>query len=260
MNRATLVHGFAQTGMCWGGVPAVLESCGFDVASFDAPGHGANASLSLDLLQTGEWLANEGGQGTYIGYSMGARMCLHTALLRPDVVDRLILISGTGGIEDPVERAARQASDDALALRIESTSIESFVDEWLSGPLFEHLAPNAQMRTERLRNTPAGLAQSLRNVGTGMQEPMWSALRRMQMPVLVLAGELDPKFAALGERLATCIGTNATLHIVAGAGHTVHLEAPDAMAALLRDWLSAEPRRSTQVGGELAAQIQADGE
>ncbi len=40
-----------------------------------------------------------GTAATYLGYSMGARFCLHLALARPDLVRRLVLISGTAGIE-----------------------------------------------------------------------------------------------------------------------------------------------------------------
>jgi len=58
------------------------------------------------------------------------------------------------------------------------------------------------------------------------------------MPVLVVAGQDDAKFAALAERLATGIGDNATLAIVGGAGHTVHLEQPRLTADLVTTWLA----------------------
>ncbi len=53
----------------------------------------------------------------------------------------------------------------------------------------------------------------------------------------MLAGELDAKFRAAGERLAAGIGSNATFELVLGAGHTAHLEQPEAFLALLRPWL-----------------------
>jgi pimeloyl-ACP methyl ester carboxylesterase len=57
------------------------------------------------------------------------------------------------------------------------------------------------------------------------------------MPVLVLAGEGDDKFVALGRRLAAAIGSNASFNVVPGAGHAAHLEQPDAFVALLHPWL-----------------------
>lgn len=247
MSNVVLLHGFGQTSRCWGSLPGALERAGHTAQSLDAPGHGDNSELDLDLLATSTWLATSGGRATYIGYSMGARMCLHAALLHPDAVERLVLISGTGGIDDDTERAARVAADEALATRIESFAIESFVDEWLGGPLFAHLTPEAQMRDERLRNSPSGLATSLRRAGTGTHQPGWSVLRRLQMPVLIIAGALDPKFADLARRLGTCIGGNAAVAIVGDAGHTVHLEQPVAVRQLIVDWLSAtDPKPDAQ--------------
>jgi pimeloyl-ACP methyl ester carboxylesterase len=45
--------------------------------------------------------------------------------------------------------------------------------------------------------------------------------------VLLLVGELDTKFVAIGERMAGLL-PDARLVVVPGAGHTVHLERPDA--------------------------------
>jgi pimeloyl-ACP methyl ester carboxylesterase len=54
------------------------------------------------------------------------------------------------------------------------------------------------------------------------------------MPVLVVCGERDEKFTALGRRMVDAIGTSATMAIVAGAGHAPHLQFPDAVADLVR--------------------------
>jgi 2-succinyl-6-hydroxy-2,4-cyclohexadiene-1-carboxylate synthase len=42
-------------------------------------------------------------------------------------------------------------------------------------------------------------------------------------------GERDEKFRAIAERIEAGL-PSARLHVVAGAGHAVHLEAPDAVA------------------------------
>jgi pimeloyl-ACP methyl ester carboxylesterase len=62
------------------------------------------------------------------------------------------------------------------------------------------------------------------------------------LPVLVVAGADDAKFVAAAVRLAAGIGPSATLAVVPGAGHTVHLEAPDPFAALLLPWLERASR------------------
>src|SRR5690606_19116726 len=119
----------------------------------------------------------------------------------PDAVRGLVLVSATGGIDDDAERTARRRSDDALADRIEAIGVDAFLDEWLAQPLFATLDEAAAGREERRANTAAGLASSLRLAGSGTQMPLWDRLRTLDVPTLVVAGALDPKFVALGERL-----------------------------------------------------------
>ena len=83
----------------------------------------------------------------------------------------------------------------------------------------------------------AGLADSLERAGTGSQAPSWHALAQLAMPVLVLAGADDAKFVALAQRLAEATGSNATLAVIDGAGHTAHLEQPERFLAAVRPWL-----------------------
>ena len=240
------MHGFTQTRRSWD--PLLPALADHDVVALDAPGHGTAGDVDLDLAEGGAWLAAAGGPATYVGYSMGGRLCLHAALAAPDAVRGLVLISATGGIDDADERRARRASDDALADRIERIGVAAFIEEWLAQPLFAGLSPAAQGRAERLENAAAGLASSLRRAGTGNQEPLWDRLAGLRIPTLVVAGERDAKFVALGERLAATI-PGADLAIVEGAGHTVHLEQPDAFLDVLLPWLahaeSASPDASS---------------
>ena len=233
--RLVLVHGFTQTRRSWD--PLLPHLAEHDVVALDAPGHGGASDVDLDLVEGGAWLAAAGGAATYVGYSMGGRLCLHAALAAPDTVRGLVLISATGGMDDVGERQARRASDEALADRIERVGVPAFVDEWLAQPLFAGLSAAAQGRAERLENTAAGLASSLRHAGTGTQEPLWDRLGSLSIPTLVVAGALDAKFVDLGQRLAATI-PGAELAVVDGAGHTVHLEQPEAFLAVLRPWLA----------------------
>lgn len=236
-SRLVLVHGFTQTKASWRELAGRMAGAGHEPVAVDAPGHGAAADAHLDLVEGGAWLAATGGRGTYVGYSMGGRLCLHAALARPDLVLGLVLISATAGLDDPLEREERRRSDEALAARIEAIGVDAFVDEWLAQPLFATLHEAAAGRAERLANTAAGLAASLRLAGTGTQEPLWDRLRGLEIPTLVIAGALDTKFVALAERLAATI-PGADLAVVDGAGHTVHLERPDAFLGVLLPWLA----------------------
>lgn len=242
-----LVHGFTQTSRSWD--PLLPHLAHHDVVALDAPGHGEAGVLDADLVEGAERLVSAGGRATYVGYSMGGRLCLHAALAHPDAVRGLVLISATGGLDDADERAARRAADDALADRIERVGVAAFLDEWLAQPLFAGLEPASQDRADRLRNTATGLASSLRRAGTGTQLPLWDALTRLRTPTLIVAGARDPKFVSIGERLATTI-PGAELAVVDDAGHTVHLEQPVAFLDVLLPWLelheeSASPSASS---------------
>lgn len=237
-QRFALAHGFTQTASSWDVVAQLLrdELVDIDVVAVDLPGHGdAPPPIDSDLWASADRLVDAGGSGTYIGYSMGGRVSLHAALSHPDKVRRLVLIGATAGIDDPDERLERRRADERLALHIESVGVPVFIDEWLANPLFAGLDDDTALRSDRLRNTAAGLAGSLRSTGTGTQTPLWDRLGEIECPVLVLVGEHDAKFSELGQRLVAGL-PDAELVVVANAGHSVHLERPHATVAALATW------------------------
>jgi len=243
--RVVLVHGFAQNRNCWGPIGVDLAT-DHEVVRVDAPGHGRSSDFPAGLRTGARLIADQGGQATYLGYSMGARFVLHLALANPELVERLVVIGGTGGIEDNAARAERKFNDDLLAERLEREGLEQFLDAWLAQPLFAGLSEDMQFRAARKENTVEGLAESLRQAGTGSQDPLWPRLHRLDMPVLVVAGADDAKFRAEGARLVESIGDNATLALVPAAGHAAHLERPAGFVAVLRQWLAEHSDYSRQ--------------
>src|SRR3954447_10998440 len=133
--RLVLVHGFTQNRRCWGAVGADLAT-DHEVVRVDAPGHGLSSSFHAGLRTGARLIADQGGEATYLGYSMGARFCLHLALANPELVSGLVLLGGTAGLEDADERAARRAQDAEPAARLEALGLEAFLDQWLQQPLF----------------------------------------------------------------------------------------------------------------------------
>ena len=219
MARLVLVHGFTQTFRSWG---PLLPALGDHEVLF------VDAHRPVDLPTMGAHLA-EHGPATYIGYSMGGRMCLHVP---PAAMTGLVLISATAGIDDDGERAARRRSDEALADRIEEIGADAFLEEWLAQPMF------AGLRDPGPRCTHAGtLATSLRLAGTGTQEPLWDRLHEITCPVLLIAGADDAKFVALAERMHSLL-PDSELRVIEGAGHTVHLEQPESFTQTLLAWLT----------------------
>jgi len=238
-TRFVFAHGFTQTARSWAAFESVLRGRlhAADAVAVDLPGHGdAPPPADLDLWASADRLVTLGGVGTYVGYSMGGRVALHAALAHPESVRRLVLIGATAGIDDDAERQERRAADEQLAAHIESVGVETFIDEWLAKPLFAGLTHATALREDRLRNSASGLADSLRSTGTGTQRPLWGRLADITCPVLILVGERDDKFTALGHRMSDKL-RDATVVVVADAGHSVHLEQPDATADAITAWL-----------------------
>ena len=182
------------------------------------------------------------------GYSQGGRLALHVALAHPQRVTRLVLVSTTAGIEDDDERGRRRDADAALAAWMEAggRTMSEVADRWGAQPLFatQPAQVSAAARADRLVNEPAHLAAALRGIGTGAMAPLWHRLGELRMPAVVLAGEQDEKYVALGERLARALPA-ARLEIVAGAGHALPLEAPAAVAAAVGSLAGSPGARGT---------------
>ena len=234
------LHGFTQTRRSMNGLINEMSSLStlFSAITVDAPLHGDSQHVATDVAGAADALVDTCGSAVYLGYSMGARICLHAAIQHPTEVQALILISGTAGIIDPTQRAHRKEADYELADHVEQVGTPQFISEWLSKPMFALLPDNPQEIAQRCTNTAISLANSLRMCGTGTQESLWDALPALSMPVLLIAGAHDEAFCQHARRMKELIGSNATLQIVQDAGHSVHLEQPLATAQLICDWLA----------------------
>jgi 2-succinyl-6-hydroxy-2,4-cyclohexadiene-1-carboxylate synthase len=236
-----LLHGFTQSGIAWDPLARRLAAA-HRVLAVDLPGHGESDAVSADLWTGADLLAAAAGAGAWVGYSLGGRFALHVALSHPEVVERLVLVSATGGIDDAGERAARRAGDEELAVRVERDGVEAFVRWWLRRPLFATLPPEAAAIDARLGGSASGLASSLRLAGAGTQEPLWDRLGGLTMPTLVVAGGLDTAYVERAHRLVDAIGSNARLAVIDGAGHACHLEAPEAWLDVAVPFLAGAER------------------
>lgn len=239
-----LLHGFTGSSDSWAGIRPALDRAAAAVA-FELPGHGRNPRQG-SVEAFAEELSRElaGRRSDLLGYSLGARIALRLAVSHPEVIDRLILESPSAGIADPAEREARRRADEQLADRIERDGIEAFVAEWERNPVFAghvslHPDVAARQRAIRLAQDPHGLAQSLRLAGQGAMEPLHDRLGEVRAPTLVIAGAVDPA-RPRAELVAAGI-PGARLAIVDGAGHTPHLERPDAFLTLVIDFLQEVP-------------------
>ncbi|MFQ5535961.1 MAG: 2-succinyl-6-hydroxy-2,4-cyclohexadiene-1-carboxylate synthase [Gemmatimonadota bacterium] len=250
-----LLHGFTGSAAAWPReITEGLASAGHGPVLLDLPGHGPGRSgaggddreddFSLEAVHRRIRRAMGEEPAPLIGYSMGGRLALSFAAEHPGRVSRLVLEAASPGLADEEERAARRRRDKALALRIEEGGMAAFVDEWERLPLFEsqNALPEEVRRAQRelrLRHDSAPLAEALRCLGTGALPSYWEELVRMELPVLLIAGELDTKFVKIARKMARRL-PDARLVITPGAGHRVHLERPGAWLSAVVAFLAAE--------------------
>jgi 2-succinyl-6-hydroxy-2,4-cyclohexadiene-1-carboxylate synthase len=257
---AVLLHGFAGSADDWREIEEPLAAAGVRTIAIDLPGHGGtDAPTDLSRYATVETaddlvsiLSALGvGRAHWVGYSMGARIALRVALDAPARTTSLALESASTGIADDVARAERRARDEALASEIETRGIEWFVPHWGSQPIFATQASlpaerQEAQRARRLRQRPAGLARSLRASGQGATPDLTPQLGAIACPALLIAGAEDAPYVAHARRIAGEL-RSASVRIVPGAGHNVHLERPEEFTRALLDHL-ASVRREDPAG------------
>jgi 2-succinyl-6-hydroxy-2,4-cyclohexadiene-1-carboxylate synthase len=233
------LHGFTQRGAAWDETAALA---GGDWVTPDLPGHGGQPACSWE--EAVRIVAGRLGEAApprcLVGYSMGGRLALAVALDHPEMVERLALLSAAPGIADPVDRRQRLEADRALAEHIAEAGVAAFLDEWLDQPWFGGgQTPPAEWRaaerTARMGSTAAGLAGALRLLGQGAQPYLGERLGELALPVLLVAGADDGRYAALARSMAEQM-PNAEVALVAAAGHALVGERPGEVAALLAAW------------------------
>src|ERR1700730_13618298 len=158
--RMRLVPGFTLTARSWDAVERSLPR-DWDIQSVEVPD-------GLDFVATADTLGHRGGRAVWVGYSMGARLCLRLALDNPRLVEALALVSGTPGVraaclglrpalDNPRfggalarvsgtpgiraagEREARRAEDERRAQELEREGGGLFLERWRASGLFGQL-------------------------------------------------------------------------------------------------------------------------
>ena len=201
----------------------------FDVVAPDLPGFGQTPEPTGPFSFVDSVVSHL--PAALVGNSMGGRVALNAALAFPERVPKLVLIAAGVGAWDwtetmrdyfNAEEAAWAAGDRALAVKIN-------LDFWLAPAFHDEVRPQLERSFE---------LQSLDEE----PEVLWpdgGALSSLEMPTLVVIGELDkPDFHVIAQHLAEEI-PNADLVVVPGAGHLVGVEQPEELNALLEEFLAS---------------------
>jgi 2-succinyl-6-hydroxy-2,4-cyclohexadiene-1-carboxylate synthase len=232
------LHGFTQTRASAHQFRSILAGS-HELLTLDLPGHGTARGLKGSLEESADWVADVLPDGAVAlgGYSFGGRVALHLALRNPELLNHLVLLGATRGIENQWERRARRDRDEALAQRIHKIGGPAFLDEWLAQPMFAALPDDPLERAARSADAD-GLANSLRLAGTGTQAWLAPLLASITTPTLALAGVRDTKFSAEAQAIALAV-SSGSYDLIDAAGHAAHLEQPAATAQRIASFLAS---------------------
>lgn len=207
-------------------------------AAADRTDHAAAADFSAEVDRlAGQIRAAHLGPAHLVGYSLGARVALGLLVRHRGLFQRATLLGVHPGLQSAGERQDRVAADERWARLLLEHGLAAFLKEWEKQPLFQTQAQlpdstRAAQDAVRRRHDSQGLAQALRVLGLGRMPDYWPELAGLRLPVQLGVGALDAKFAALADRAGAML-PDAQVVRIAGAGHNLLLEAPEAVCALL---------------------------
>ncbi|MGN6208075.1 alpha/beta fold hydrolase [Asticcacaulis sp.] len=235
-ETVVFVHGFGADLLTWQFclVPLVAK---YRLLALDLPGHGRSTPDvgAADLAFMIHWLDEAFGvlgvkQAHVIGHSMGAKIALGFAVSHASRVKSLSLISpaGLGGAfhHETLDAFLNQGDAEALARHLLGPKGQS-LGASLTASLSNAVADPG--RNDALK----ALLGNAKIYGLALS-PEGFDWSRVVCPVQILWGDHD-RLIPMPE--AHRLPPSAPVHLIEGAGHLPHMEAPAAVIAHLKDFL-----------------------
>jgi pimeloyl-ACP methyl ester carboxylesterase len=223
----------------WRPQVSALVRAGARVVLWDYRGHGLSDApedpdaytLDLvvdDLLRVLDWAA-PGQAGLLGGLSFGGLASLHLALNHPERVRGLLLVDTGPGFKNPKAQARWQALVERTASFVERRGLAAFAESRAADTLvgLRPELPAARAAASAIAaQTPHGIANFARRVA-GPAKPVLDRLAEIDRPALIVVGEKDDAYLRAAEVMEARL-PHATRVSIAGAGHIVNLDAPEA--------------------------------
>jgi pimeloyl-ACP methyl ester carboxylesterase len=242
------LHGLGGSQSTWASVLGHFAET-YRVAAVDLPGHGASDkpspastdySISGIAAKLAEFLEKlELAPSILIGHSLGGATALQLALDRSKLVRALVLVDSAAlGLEindellDRIESApSRDEARRLLELFFED---RRFVLE--RGINDMHAARNAQGADDAVKAIAASAFTR-----RGQNLVLVDRLGELEVPLLVIWGELDRVIPSRHAVAALTALPTAWLEIMEGVGHVPQVEAAPAFAEIVNRWLLSIP-------------------
>lgn len=230
------IHGSGDSARSWSSVIEQLPQ--YICVALDLPGHGAaHDRTGPDVMSVSDYagavqtlLTERSDRDSptgicLVGHSLGSAIAMRLAADHPALITHLVLIGAGARLR-------------VLPALLEEARIQP--DEAMRKLITLGLAPEHEAHAphyfDALQSTALGALH--RDLSACNDFDMMGELDHITQPTLIIVGDADrltpPKYAAfLHDHIP-----GAELRTVANAGHYVQTEAPDTLAAVLRDWLS----------------------
>lgn len=231
-----LIHGVGGDAGNWDPIATRLRTR-FDVMAMDLRGHGGSDLIRGpvdvdDFARDAVQVLDDAGVGRcgVAGFSLGGAVALALALHFPERVDKLALIGTVCG-RSPQQQARALERVEYLRQHGTAALAEGNRERWFSDA-FRRANPDVVDR--RVAQVSASDTESyLRAFTIFCTAEFADRLHEIRAPTLVVTGEHDvaatPEMArAMGERIA-----GAQVHVLPKLHHSVLIEAPAQVAALL---------------------------
>jgi 3-oxoadipate enol-lactonase len=230
-RRVVLLHSGVGDSRQWGRQVAALGH-DFEVVAPDLPGFGAEPMPSEPFSVVD--FVSAALPASLVGNSFGGMVALRTALARPALVERLVLVgSGLPGWEWSPEMQDYFAREEEAVERGDlDAAAELNLEFWVAPEHREEMRPQQRRALE---------------LQTAHDEPelIWPELPPLEtlaVPALVVVGDEDKDdFRGIAEHIAATV-PEARLEVVRGAGHLVGIDRPDELNALLLEFLATPAR------------------
>lgn len=256
MRGLVLIHGFTGSPSSFDELVARLDARrpGLGIYRPALLGHGPGASVEScrfeqEVHRIARGIRERALGGAHLcGYSLGARVALGLITHHPHLFGGATLIGVHPGLRSSAERAARVGADERWCQLLETRGVAAFLAAWRQQPLFasQRALPRSTAEDQariRAAHGAGGLSRALRVLGLGQMPNYRGTLAGTGLPVRLVAGALDEKFATLAGAL-TRRGQRVRLDLVPGVGHNVLIEAPAHIEAVLAQALNVDRREA----------------
>lgn len=156
-------------------------------------------SLEEWAQQFNQFAASFPAPRTLIGYSMGGRLALHALIDSPELYDQAVLVSTNPGLKTSIERSARYIKDLRWSERFLHEEWEPLLAAWDAQAVFQGSTKPDRPEAEYDRNM---LSHQLSHYSLGLQKDLRPEIAQLSIPMIWVAGSLDPQFCALQEEMA----------------------------------------------------------